>query len=74
MRFLAWKAAWMADRFEDFTREAYLAKIYAGEYAQRITNNGVQVLGGHGYIREHPVELWFRDGCGIDVIEGLAIV
>jgi len=74
MRFLAWKAAWMADRCEDCTREAYLAKIYAGEYAQRITNNGVQVLGGHGYIREHPVELWFRNGCGIEVLDGLAMV
>jgi len=74
MRFLAWKAAWLADKCEDCTREAYLAKLYAGEYAQRITNNGVQVLGGHGYIREHPVELWFRNGCGIEVLDGLAMV
>ncbi|MDY6853998.1 MAG: acyl-CoA dehydrogenase family protein [Thermodesulfobacteriota bacterium] len=74
MRFLAWKAAWLADKNEDCTREAYLAKLFAGEYSSEITNNGIQVLGGHGYIREHPVELWFRNGRGIDAIDGLAIV
>jgi len=74
MRFLSWKAAWVADRQEDCTKEAYLAKLYAGEYAASITDNGVQVLGGHGYIREHPVELWFRNGCGFEIIDGLAIV
>jgi alkylation response protein AidB-like acyl-CoA dehydrogenase len=74
MRFLAWKAAWQADRGEDCTREAYLARIYAGEYAATITNDGVQILGGHGYIREHPVELWFRNGQGFEILDGLAIV
>lgn len=74
MRFLSWKAAWMADKGEDCTREAYLARLYAGEYAPQITDDGVQVLGGHGYIREHPVELWFRNGMGIEVIDGLTMV
>ncbi len=74
MRFMAWKAAWLADRHEDCTREAGLAKLFAGDYAAKITDNGVQVLGGHGYIREHPVELWFRNGRGIEIIDGLAIV
>ena len=74
MRFLTWKAAWLADQGEDCTREAYLAKLYAGEYAATITDDGVQVLGGHGYIREYPVELWFRNGRGIEVLEGLSIV
>lgn len=74
MRFLAWKAAWLADKNEDCTREAYLAKLYAGEYTSEITNNGIQVLGGHGYIREHPIELWFRNGRGIETIDGLAVV
>jgi alkylation response protein AidB-like acyl-CoA dehydrogenase len=74
MRFLAWKAAWQADRGEDCTREAYLAKLYAGEYSASITNNGVQILGGHGYIREHPVELWFRNGRAFEILDGLATV
>lgn len=74
MRFLAWKAAWTADRGEDCTREASLARLYAGEYTARITDNGVQVLGGHGYTRDHPVELWFRNGLGFEILEGLAMV
>ena len=74
MRFLAWKAAWTADRQEDCTREAYLAKLYAGEYAATITDDGVQILGGHGYTREHPVELWFRNGLGFDILDGLVLV
>jgi len=74
MRFLGWKAAWQADRNEDCTREAYLAKLYAGDYAANITDKGVQILGGHGYIREHLVELWFRNGQGIAALDGLSIV
>jgi len=74
MRLLAWKAAWLADRGAACTREASLAKLLAGEYAATITNNGVQVLGGHGYIREHPVELWFRNGRSIEILDGLAMV
>ena len=74
MRFLAWKAAWRADQGEDCTREAYLARLYAGAYAGRIGDDGVQVLGGHGYIREHPVELWFRNAVGIEILDGLSMV
>jgi acyl-CoA dehydrogenase len=73
IRYMSWKAAWMADRGEDCTREAYLAKLLAGEYSSKITDNGVQVLGGHGYTREHPVELWFRNGRGFEIIDGLTI-
>jgi acyl-CoA dehydrogenase len=73
-RLLTWKAAWKADRGEDFTKEAYLAKTYAGEQAIKITDYGVQILGGHGYIREHPVELWFRNGRGFAIFEGMTMV
>ena len=74
MRFMAWKAAGIADKNEDCTRDAYLAKLYANKYTGKITDSGVQVLGGHGYIREHPDELWFRNGLGIEPIDGLTIV
>ncbi len=74
MRFLSWKAAWVSDKEEDCTREAYLAKLYAGKYTAAITDSGIQILGGHGYIREHPVELWFRNGLGIEPLDGLTIV
>jgi acyl-CoA dehydrogenase len=73
MRLLGWRAAWRLDRHEDATREAGLAKMYCADKTMLITDYGVQVLGGHGYIREHPVELYFRNGRGFDAMEGMAI-
>lgn len=72
-RLLTWEAAWKIDRGEDATREACLAKNYAAEMALKVTDNAVQVLGGHGYIRDHMVELWLRNGRGFAVFEGLAL-
>lgn len=74
MRLLTWKAAWKSDRGEDCTKEATYSKMFSSNYLKDITNNGIQVLGGHGYIREHPVELWFRNGNGFSAFEGLAII
>jgi acyl-CoA dehydrogenase len=73
MRLLVWEAAWKLDRHEDATREAYLAKRYTADTALRITDNAVQVLGGHGYIRDHLVELFLRDARGFAAFEGMAI-
>jgi alkylation response protein AidB-like acyl-CoA dehydrogenase len=73
MRLMTWKTAWKLDRKEDATREAALTKMYCADKTMLITDYGVQVLGGHGYIREHPVELWFRNGRAFDTLEGLAI-
>ncbi len=39
-----------------------------------VTDRAVQILGGHGYIREHPVELWMRNGRGIATFTGLALI
>ncbi len=72
-RLLTWEAAWKLDRGEDATREACLAKNYAAEMVLKVTDNAVQVLGGHGYIRDHMVELWLRNGRGFATFEGLAI-
>jgi acyl-CoA dehydrogenase len=72
-RLLAWEAAWKLDRGEDATRESYLAKNYAANVALKVTDNAVQVLGGHGYIRDHLVELLLRNGRGFAAFEGLAI-
>lgn len=74
MRLLAWRTAWRLDRNEDATRDATLTKMYCAEQAMKICDYGVQILGGHGYIREHPVEMWFRNGRAFACAEGLAIV
>jgi acyl-CoA dehydrogenase len=73
MRLLTWEAAWKLDRHEDATREAYLAKRYASDMVLRIADNALQVLGGHGYIRDHLVELFLRNARGFATLEGLAI-
>jgi acyl-CoA dehydrogenase len=72
-RLLTWEAAWKIDRGEDATREACLAKNYADNMALKVTDNAVQVLGGHGYIRDHLVELWLRNARGFAVFQGLAM-
>jgi alkylation response protein AidB-like acyl-CoA dehydrogenase len=73
MQLLAWRAAWRLDRNEDATRDATLAKMYCADQTMKVVDYGVQILGGHGYIREHPVEMWFRNGRGFASLEGLAI-
>jgi len=70
MRNLTWQAASYIENGLAATREARLARAYVTEKAMWIADNGVQVLGGHGYIREHPVEMWFRNARTLGVIEG----
>lgn len=74
MRLLSWKAASTIENNLDATRLSYLAKMYAGEMTMKITDYGVQILGGHGYIRDHPVERYYRNGRSIALCEGMAII
>ena len=74
MRLLAWEAAARLDKGEDALKESYQARNYAAQAALVVADNAVQTLGGHGYIREHPVELFLRNARGFAVIEGLATV
>ncbi len=75
IRLLTWEAAWMLDTHkEDASKEAYLALTGAMDMAMMVTDRAVQILGGHGYIREHPVELWMRNGRGIAAMLGLTII
>jgi alkylation response protein AidB-like acyl-CoA dehydrogenase len=75
IRLLTWEAAWKLDTAkEDAYIEAYLAATGAADMAMTVTDRAVQILGGHGYIREHPVEMWMRNGRGFAMLTGLAIV
>jgi acyl-CoA dehydrogenase len=74
-RLLVWEAAWKLDEGDpDGARAAYLALTGAADTAMMVTDRAVQALGGHGYVREHPVEMWMRNGRGIPVMPGLAMV
>ncbi len=75
MRLLTWEAAWKLDnQKEDFCTDAYLTFIGSADMAMMVTDRGVQIYGGHGYIRENPVELLMRNGRGFPMLLGLAIV
>ena len=73
-RWLTWKAATDLEHGRDATRNSTLAKRYVAEKSMWIADNGVQVLGGHGFIREHPVEMWYRNARTLGVLEGMVSV
>jgi alkylation response protein AidB-like acyl-CoA dehydrogenase len=73
-RLMAWEAAWKLDQGMDAAAEAYLAKQYADQMVLYVTDGGLQILGGYGFIREYPVERWLRNGRGFPTFDGLAIV
>jgi alkylation response protein AidB-like acyl-CoA dehydrogenase len=74
MRWMTWKAASQLEQGIDATKAAHLARQYTAEKAMWISDNGIQVLGGHGFIREHPVEMWYRNARTLGVLEGVGSV
>ena len=74
MRLLTYRAAARADSGKSFDREAALARRLCAEQAARIGSEGVQLLGGHGFVKEHPVERWYRDLRAIGAMEGALLV
>lgn len=75
IRLLVWKAAWMLDQAHpEAGKQAYLSITGATDMAMMVTDRAVQILGGHGYIREHPVEHWMRNGRGIASLTGLVLI
>ena len=74
MRLMTWRAASRAEQGLDFHEQAYLAKVFCGEHAMQIGSSGVQLLGGHGFCCEHPVELWYRNLRAIATLDGMASV
>lgn len=74
MRHLVWQAASRLEQGLDATKQARFVKTYVSEKALWIADNGIQMLGGHGFIREHPVEMWFRHARTLGVLEGAASV
>ncbi len=60
-RLLNYRAAWMLDNRKRVTRESAMAKLFASEAAVRIANEAVQIHGGYGFIKDYPVEKFYRD-------------
>lgn len=73
-RLLNFEAAWNLDQGNEASREVAIAHRYTADMAMTVTDNGLQVLGGHGFIRDHPVEMWVRNARGFAIFEGIASV
>ena len=70
-RLLVWRACWMAANKKRFENgEGSMSKLKAGEVAVKVTDEAIQILGGYGYVREHPVERWHRDSKIYTIFEG----
>jgi alkylation response protein AidB-like acyl-CoA dehydrogenase len=74
MRLATYRAASRADRGESCAREAALARRLCTQKGMKIGSDGVQLLGGHGFVKEHPVERWYRDLRAAGVMEGALLV
>jgi alkylation response protein AidB-like acyl-CoA dehydrogenase len=70
-RLLVWRAAWMGRNNRPFDAgEGSMSKLKAGEVAVSVTGKAVQILGGAGFVREHPVQRWYRDAKIYTIFEG----
>jgi alkylation response protein AidB-like acyl-CoA dehydrogenase len=74
MRLATYRAASRVDQGLPFTREVAVARRLCAERGMAIGSDGVQMLGGHGYVKEHPVERWYRDLRAAGVMEGALVV
>ncbi|MDT5215442.1 MAG: hypothetical protein QOK18_3681 [Mycobacterium sp.] len=74
LRLVTWRGASRAEQGLSFAREAALAKRIATDKGMQIGLDGVQLLGGHGFTKEHPVERWYRDLRALGVAEGVVVL
>jgi acyl-CoA dehydrogenase len=75
IRLMVWEAAWQLDQgLAEAPRSACLALTGAADMAMMVTDRAVQILGGHGYVRDHPVERWMRDGRSVANLVGLILI
>jgi alkylation response protein AidB-like acyl-CoA dehydrogenase len=76
-RLLTYRSAWMADRGQ-FTKEYVpflsMAKFYATEVAVKVSGEALQMLGAAGYMKDHPLELYYRDAKQLTIVEGTSQV
>jgi alkylation response protein AidB-like acyl-CoA dehydrogenase len=69
-RLLTWRAAVLKDRGKPYGPAASMAKLFASEAAMRIATDAVQIHGGYGYVKDYPVERYFRDAKITQIYEG----
>jgi len=72
MRWMVWKAAAAFDGGSDISRAAVLAQNYVNRHAVKVADDGLQIFGGHGYIRDLPLEMWLRNARTLTIHDALA--
>jgi len=70
MRWMVWKAASQLEQATDATKATTLARHYVNKHSLKIADDGVQIFGGHGYIRDFPLEMWLRNARTLTVLDG----
>jgi alkylation response protein AidB-like acyl-CoA dehydrogenase len=73
-RMLVWEAAWKLDNGEDATRDVTVMKHFIDRVVVDVADRAVQTLGGYGYIREYPVELWLRNARAFASFDGMTLI
>jgi hypothetical protein len=73
LRLMVYRAASQAEQGIDCTRMAFLAHRQAIKYGMKIGADGIQLLGGHGFTREHPVEMWYRNLRALATLDGMLL-
>jgi alkylation response protein AidB-like acyl-CoA dehydrogenase len=74
MRLATYRAASLADRGAPFDRATAVARSLCADHGMAVASDGVQLLGGHGYVKEHPVERWYRDLRAVGALEGVLLL
>jgi len=70
MRWMGLRAAAELDACPTSTRNARLAQRYAAEHGLKVADEGVQVFGGYGFVRDLPLEMWYRNARSLSVLDG----
>jgi alkylation response protein AidB-like acyl-CoA dehydrogenase len=73
LRLMTYRAAAQAEQNMDFSRNAFLSHRNAIKYGMKVGTDGVQLLGGHGFTREHPVEMWYRNLRALASLDGMLL-
>ena len=71
MRWMGLKAAAELDAEPTALRSARLAQLFAADAAMRLADEGLQIFGGHGFTRDLPLEMWYRNARSLSVLDGL---
>jgi butyryl-CoA dehydrogenase len=69
-RLLCYHAAWVKDQGKRYVKEAAMAKLYGSDIAMEVTRDALQIHGGYGYMKDYPLERFYRDAKITEIYEG----